>query len=311
MNQARITKMIVLGISVLSGPGLAWAWHGEGHERIAATAATWMPSQVPAFFRDGAATIAHCSRDPDLFKKPLGGEALNAAETPDHFLDMESLKGAALPGNRYAFIKWCLKNDVDPEKAGLLPYAVIEWTQRLTVAFVEYRRWPNDRNIQSKILVYAGILSHYSGDLCQPLHTTVDYDGRADNGGKSPHSGIHTKVDALIGKLPVNLRISPSEDVTPFDDLASAVTAELQASHALVDKTYELEASLPAGKQPLPADGPVAEFTRQRFQAASLFTARLFFTAWQDSAGVKVPAWHDRPHAKQAPASQSADRASR
>lgn len=272
----------------------AMAWHGQGHERIAAAAVLNLPAAAPAFFRDGASAIAHGSRDPDLFKRPLSAEALNSAEGPEHYIDVEMLKGAKLPGNRYALIAWCAAEKVDPAKLGMLPYSVMEWTERLTVAFTEYRRWPDDKFIQTKILVYAGILSHYAADLCQPLHTTVDYDGRCNRDGKSPHSGIHLKVDALVESLPANLCAMVSKEIEPFDDLTNGVMAELAASHGMVDRIYELESALPVAKQVLPAGGELADFARDRFRAASLFTTRLFLTAWNDSASTKIPAWHDR-----------------
>jgi hypothetical protein len=186
---------------------------------VPATSPDSRPSagSMPEFFRRGVEMIARSSPQPDLFTKPIAPRELHDAEASEHYFDIEMLHrastqpgqsshvppgpGAPVPATRYEFIDWCSRNNVKPPRIGLLPYAIVEWTQRLTLALAEYRAFPNDPNVQARCLLYAGILSHYSADLCQPLHTTIHYDGRAKADGSSPHTGIHIKVDALIGKL--------------------------------------------------------------------------------------------------------------
>jgi endonuclease/exonuclease/phosphatase family metal-dependent hydrolase len=273
----------------------AAAWHGPGHDRITRAAVESLPADAPPFFRAAPEAVAHTSIDPDLFRKPLAAEDIDRTETPNHYLDLEMLEGAR-PASRFEMHAWCVKREKDPAKVGMLPYAIVEWTQRLTVAFAEHRRWPENEHIRRKCLVYAGLLSHYSADLCMPLHTTIHYNGRARADGSSPKTGIHTKVDALIGKLGRSSKVNiPPAAVKPYPDLRAAVWAELMASHKLVDKVYGLEKQLPELTAELPADGPVAEFTRERHRAAALFTARLLATAWADSAEVEIPDWHNRP----------------
>jgi len=162
------------------------------------------------------------------------------------------------------------------------------------VAFAEYRKWPNNSYIQQKCLVYAGILSHYAQDLCQPLHVTIHYDGRANPDGSSPRTGIHAKVDALLQKVRDNELSVPSTAAAPFEELSSGVLTELRRSNQLVDRVYELENSLPASNEPLQLGSAVSRFAAERLEAAAVFTARLYTTAWRDSAGVKLPEWHRR-----------------
>jgi hypothetical protein len=294
MRHISLAGWITLGVVLLGAPHRAVAWFGEGHERISRTAVTMLPEDLPGFFRAGGTSIAHNSQDPDVFK--IVKNELATTEGPEHFIDLEMLGDTPLPTARFDMLTWCVNNKVPFAKAGLLPYAITEWTERLTVAFAEYRRWPNNVDIQRKILVYAGILSHYAGDTAQPLHVTIHHNGRAGADGKSSATGIHYKVDALIEKLPANLkiRLESKDTVEPFKDLFPAIAAELQASHSLVEQVYELESSLPAQNAPLAADGPVTAFARERLRVASLFAARLFVTAWTDSAAVRLPDWHKR-----------------
>lgn len=273
----------------------ALGWHGPGHDRATRPAAAALPKDVPAFFVEGAATIAHCSADPDLFRLRAQPE-LRDGEVPEHYFDLELLKGAEIPPSRSAFVALCAKKGQTPADVGFLPYAVVEWTQRLALAFAEHRKWPDNKHIRMKALVYAGILSHYAQDACQPLHTTIHYDGRARADGSSPRTGIHAKVDALLQKLTPDPQAA-AKGVNPvvFDKLLPGVVAEIKRSHALVAKVYQLENEIPDLEAPLPAGTEVAAFARERLRAAATFTASLYLTAWRKSAELQLPEWHRRP----------------
>lgn len=282
--------------ALLLGPANLLAWHGKGHHLIVVEAVAAIDKdQMPAFFLAGAGQIAHCALDPDTFTKPMGPPQLYDAEAPEHFLDVEKLQGQKLPPLRYDYLLLCEKSNLDPRRVGLLPYAISDWTQKLTVAFAEHRQWPDNPYIQQKCLVYAGLMSHYAGDLGQPLHTTIHYDGRARADTSSPRSGIHNKVDALVGKLALD-PLAAAKDLKPaaFDDLMVGILAEFAASHALVDRVYELEPQIPAFEEKLDANSPVAQFTAERLNACARFTASLYLTAWKDSAKIQIPAWHVR-----------------
>lgn len=284
---------LAAGVALFAVP--AAAWHGKGHHSATTLAVQALPPEVPEFLRRGVATVAHCSLDPDLFTRPIGPEPLHSGESPEHFLDVELLKGAKPPASRHEFLQLCAERGVKPAKVGLLPYAVSEWALRLAVALAEHRRAPDNPHIQAKCLVYAGILAHYAEDLCQPLHTTVHWDGRANPDGSSPRSGIHAKVDALLGKVPP-AAAPDARAIRPaaLDDLLADVLAELGRSHALVETVYGLERDLPAGDAPLAADTPSARLAAERLVAAARFTASLYLTAWRQSEKVKLPEWYQR-----------------
>jgi len=279
---------------VLLAGGVAYGYDGPGHHLATRAAVAALPDDVPCFFRAAGPAIANGSMDPDVFKLEELPQLRNA-EYPEHYFDMELLKGRTPPPLRYQFIDLCAKERISPSKVGTLPYAVVEWTQRLTVAFAEYRRWPEKARLRQKCIVYAGILAHYAEDTTQPLHVTVDYDGRVLEGGKSPRSGIHAKVDALIQKLEVEpVEVAGRVKPEAFGDLWPAVLAQLNRSYGLVDRTYELEQLLPGREDPLPEDVKVVEFARDRLEAAARFTASLYLTAWCDSAKLPLPEWHIR-----------------
>ncbi|MCE9588945.1 MAG: hypothetical protein K8S99_00290 [Planctomycetes bacterium] len=268
----------------------AQAWHHETHEAAARYAVAALPNDLPGFFRAGGEGVAQFANDPDAFKHPKLPE-LAAGESPEHFFDLEMLKGEPIPANRYAYIALCEKLGVKPEKIGTLPYSVVEWTERLTLAFAEHRARPGDEAVKVKCFVYAGLLAHYAADLCQPLHTTIHFDGRADANGLSPRSGIHNKMDAIPHTVGVAWeKEATGLDAAPFEKLFPAIVEEIHRSNALVDRVYELEAKLPAKPSDEIAE-PVKALAVERYRAAVLITARLYRTAWEQSAGVKLPEW--------------------
>ena len=272
----------------------AHAWYAQGHGVATRVAVAGLPPEVPEFFRAETAAIVHCSADPDVFKE-VGLSQLQAYEEPEHYLDLELLKDATLPPTRYDYLRYCYTHELDPAQVGTVPYAVTEWTQRLTYAFAEHRRWPDNPHVRSKCLVYAGMLAHYAQDLCQPLHTTVHYDGRANEDGSSPHSGIHARVDALFQHLPPAAETTATpEKVQPFADVWAETLAEFKRSHALVDKMYELEAELPRARDRGSLTPAVEAFAQERLAACARFTAALYLSAWRDSQAVRLPRWHER-----------------
>jgi len=272
----------------------ASAWHDEGHYYAAVAAVKAMPEDVPAFFREGSATVGHSSIDPDAFKH-RDMQHLNHCEAPEHYLDLEMLQGKPLPPLRYDYLKMCHEMDIDPTKAGVLPYSICEWTQRLTIAFAEHRQYPDNPHIKAKCLVYAGVLSHYAADLHMPLHTSIHWDGRAVEGETYVGTGIHHKIDALPTKVPYNqLFAEPLPTALPSRDIFEFTIEELVKSNSLVDRVYELEPQVPDQSDMSPLQGDVLAFTLSRHRAAASFTADLFISAWRNSGDVRMPQWLDR-----------------
>ncbi|MFW5798357.1 MAG: hypothetical protein ACOCXX_01755 [Planctomycetota bacterium] len=284
--------LIVLCLALVSP---LQAWVGEGHQRATRLAVKLLPDEMPAFFRQGGEMLAHYSLDPDVVKRPEL-KTLIDAEYPEHFFDIEYLHGKTLPETRTGYIWLCVKSKVSPNKAGYLPYAVTEYTQRLTVAFAEYRKWPGNPAIRQKCLYLAGVLAHYAQDLEMPLHLTVHYDGRVKKpGDRSPRSGIHLKVDRLIGNVEVTDR-AVLKDLEPaaYGKLFDSVVARIEANHKLVDRVYELEKHLPEDSRPIAGGTALGRFAIDRLRGCTEFTANLYLTAWHDSKKIDLPEWHKR-----------------
>lgn len=281
-------SLSVLGLTILCGllalrP--AQGWWVKGHGQIAQAAASRLPDEVPAFFRNAGKTLNYLAGEPDRWKNKAV-PMLTAAISPDHFLDLEDLEGNELPRDRFQAYELLRKLGKSPEKVGFLPYAIQEHFDQLTIAFADYRKDPENEAIRMKCLVYAGILSHYTGDACMPLHTTRDYDGRPGLDGKMQQKGIHAKIDGF----PETFGLAWEEMARDFelrtvDDPWQHTWSILLDSRKHIERCYELDLEN-AFTKPTPDS---RDFILRRCRLASQFTAELWLAAWRKSATVKQP----------------------
>jgi hypothetical protein len=267
-------------VAALAAAGLGRAWWVIGHASVAEAAVTGLPDEVPLFFRAAAKQLGHLSGDPDRWKNKAC-KHLRAAESPDHFLDLEDFEGNALPGDRWKAIALLQRLKKDPEKVGVLPYAIMENYDRLSVAFYDYRADPKNPAVQAKAIVYAGVLSHLTGDCVMPLHTTRDYDGRRNADGSFLQKGIHAKIDAFPEKNGLLAEeIGRGLKARKIDDVWGHVLQRIKDSHELVGKCYDLDRG---GAFDKPTKESRA-FLLGRCREGAQFTMDLWYTAWLRSA---------------------------
>ena len=195
----RFCNILVLFSLIFTTP--VWAWWGGGHDILTQASVKAPPRRDARIFQGPLKKmVAHCAYDPDISKEQ-GTPHARQAEYGEHYIDIELFGEHPIPEGRDAHLKLCAELGLEPRKVGTLPYALAEWTERLAVAFAEYRKWPDNPMIQNKCFLYAGFLAHYAQDMCQPLHLTVNFDGIKQPDGTRLHQGIHEKVDSAIELL--------------------------------------------------------------------------------------------------------------
>ena len=283
----------ILCLFLLAFTAPTWAWWGGGHETLTRASVKALPEEIPEFFRAAFAedAIAHGAHDPDLARN-RGTPNARAAESPQHYFDVELLQGRPFADNLGAHIRLCAELGTSYHSVGTLPYVLAEWTERLAIAFKEHRKWPDNPIIQSKCLVYAGFVAHYAQDMCQPLHLTVHFNGRAKPDGSSPGTGIHENVDALVGRLKLKVDdLAKDQEIMPVEELLPAIFQQIKAGHRLVDSVYDLEEDLKNYQEPTPA---LVDFTNERAREAVRWNAALYLTAWRMSEGISLPGWLNR-----------------
>lgn len=288
---AATLKILCLFLLTFTAP--TWAWWGGGHETLTQASVKALPEEIPEFFRAAFAenAIAHGAYDPDLARNRSTPNA-RAAESPQHYFDVELLQGRPFADNLGAHIRLCAELGTSYHSVGTLPYVLAEWTERLAIAFKEHRKWPDNPIIQNKCLVYAGFVAHYAQDMCQPLHLTVHFNGRAKPDGSSPGTGIHENVDALVGRLKLKADdLAKDQEILPVEELLPAIFQQIKAGHRLVDSVYDLEEDLKNYQEPTPA---LVDFTNERAREAVRWTAALYLTAWRMSDDISLPGWLNR-----------------
>jgi hypothetical protein len=276
-RRAAVVALAVTVAGTLLG-GFAVGWWSGGHETVAEAAAARLPDDVPTFFRGGGKHLAHFSVDPDRWKN-REMVFLRREEEGNHFLDMEDLDGKKLPDtHRYDFLK-IVYTDLkkDPNKLGMLPYAIMENYEKLVVGFHDFRKDGKNPAIPMKCLVHGGVLAHYTGDAAMPLHTTRDYDGKIQADGNIKQKGIHAKVDGF----PEKNKMTPEEvcrglEAKKIGDVWKHVNAFIAESHTHIEKCYEFDA---AGALDKPTDESRA-FILARVRAGAQLTLDLWYTAW-------------------------------
>jgi hypothetical protein len=275
--------LVSLGLLLVALVGSAPAWWVKGHGTVAEAATARLPEEMPRFFRAAGKQLAHLAGDPDRWKNPQARH-LRAAESPDHYLDLEDLEGKDLPADRFQAAALLTQLKHPPERTGMLPYALMENFDRLTVAFYDLRAEPDNEAVRMKCIVYAGVLSHFTGDTVMPLHTTRDYDGKRGPNGSMVQRGIHAKIDGFPEKNGLTAEeMSRGLEPKAVDDVWAYVLKTILTSHSHVSRCYELDAAGAFEK-------PTAEsraFILERCRAGAQFTMDLWYNAWLRSA--KLP----------------------
>ena len=287
----------VLVLMLLAQQGLAWG--KDGHQMVNRLAVETLPADVPAFLRsrESADAMEYFGPEPDRWKSAEEPE-LNAAQSPEHFIDLEyaDLVGE-LPRRRYDYVRalaYAQKSHPDlpltPEKAGLLPYEATEVWERLKSAMREYRglkgQNADTKPVECEIVFLAGWLGHYAADGSQPMHTTIQYNGwtGANPNGYTTDHRIHAQFESAFVAANVKAaEVKPLMAAQPIvqGDVFTDFVSYLRHSHSLVEKTYELEKT---GAFTGPGTPEGKAFAEERLAAGATELRDMIYTAWVKSA---------------------------
>jgi hypothetical protein len=277
---------------VAAQPLFIHAWGDEGHQMVNGLAVETLPADVPLFLRSAGAVseIEYLGPEPDRWRC-AGEPELNAAQAPEHFIDLELADALGpLPRRRLDFEASVFAAGQRPEKIGLQPWQTDEVWERLKAAMRHYRASKSAGQdtgpVEQSILFYAGWLGHYVGDGAQPLHVTVQYNGWT---GPNPHGyttghRIHWQfegpfVGANIHAPEVKARMTAARAID--GDIFAAYVAYLRHSGTYVEQVYQLEK---AGGFVGAGTAQSRDFAAARLAAGASMLRDLIYTAWVASA---------------------------
>lgn len=213
-------------VLVLSFSAESLAWGGRGHHTIC-DAATFLVQKkgLHEYLTSRPQMMGHLCNVPDFYWKSLGGDATKLG-SPAHFIDSEliGLKIKDIPTD-YKKIIGEFEGKPSAAKDGATVFSIpTEFGSAWWRADQFFRRavllgpsWKEakipagfkeeqDENLPYNKAAYdfvvnIGLMGHFVGDMGQPFHATLDYDGYG-----AGHGGIHAFYeDAGVASQPYNL----------------------------------------------------------------------------------------------------------
>lgn len=308
-HQPRTISRVCVRLSTLAGVALALSmlgWSAPGHRTITEVAIASLPESFPQWVRDpvGVAKASYDANEPDRWRGtrlPTMSNENNA----DHYMDVEELAKYGLsldtlPHLRYEFVDAVVRatpgsSEVfDPQKIGMLPYAIMEHYAKLQASFNNVRilvrlddpkRALQLEEARENAYHEMGQLSHFVGDAAQPLHETIHHHGwvGANPNGYTTSHGFHSFIDYAIvknqGLGPEGLTpyVKPMADI-PSDGVWDATIALMKRGYEAVEPLYKLQKSGDLDRE------PGRKFIGERLADAASVLAGLYQRAWLDAA---------------------------
>ncbi len=194
----------------------AQAWGSLGHRTIA-TIASKIVRKNGAFWRSNASNMGKLTNVPDQYWKNGTGAFV---EKPTHWFEIDAY--VQNPNQFQSFPRIFTEATHKYSEKTVLSNGTATW--RIN-QFYEASVAALKRGNFLKGLQMAGVMSHYVGDLSQPLHVSQNYDGKQTN-----NPGIHKFFETI------NLENSDTEDL--IDDVTDQ--AKVLLSSPLFEKLHDL-----------------------------------------------------------------------
>lgn len=274
------------------------AWGDHGHRLIGLVAATTMPADMPAFFREAAPRLAYLNPEPDRWKNRAERQrdpALEGGSSPEHFIDSdlvtsEQLARALAARDRWGFADSLRAFGVSPQVMGVLPFTMLEYVSRLRNSFRLWRVAPDSTVrawIEQRIIDDAGLLGHYVADGSNPHHTTKHFNGWVGENprGYTTDARFHGRFESQFVQAHVkeaDLRAAATAAPQVFDNVRGAVVTYLQRTNQYVDSLYALDTATPFREES--ATPEQKAFAVSRMAAGATMLRDLWYTAWVTSA---------------------------
>jgi hypothetical protein len=281
----RLVLLLVVGLASSD----ARAWGPRGHilvTRGALSAAT----SLPPWFREAERALIELSIAADRWKQLEDEVPALRALAPDHFFELDLWGAAALPADRWAYVRETQRRRLEPTDIGFLPFALLEQYGILVSAFREARG--GRAGAREQALTTAGMIAHLAGDAVVPLHATRHHDGWV---GDNPRGfrrarGIHRWFESDIVERDdaAWLGVRPGS-VGPSRDVRADIIAAIAASLAAVPRLYEAEQRAHRSGD----DGDARALVRERAAAGASLLAAIWQAAWAE-AQPPPPQPHER-----------------
>ena len=287
----------------------ALAWGSTGHRIIGELGAATLPDDLPAFLKtpEAIAAIGEAAREPDRWR--AAGKVHDSDRDAAHFVDAgddgKVLGGpllSALPPTRTDYETALRAVGATGQKAGYLPYAIVDGWQQLAKDFAYWRMEtaaiPRQTNPQHRAWMVAdlrrrealiirdlGVWAHYVGDASQPMHVSVHYNGwgpfpnpntYTQDRVHGPFEGIYVRQTLTEAAVRAAM---PAPQACP-DSIETCTARYLATTQATVEPYFILQK---AGGF-APGDPRGVAYARERVAAGAAQLRDMVVAAWAASA---------------------------
>lgn len=293
----RAVTLAALMASALLVPGNLPAWGDAGHRMTGLAAARTLPAEMPAFFRNASEQLGYLNPEPDRWKDRAErtlDPALEGSTSPEHYIDMdlvtpEVLAAALAAPNRWAYADTLRKAGVAPNTMGILPFEILELTQKLRGDFRLWRIAPDSTVrawIEQRILDDAGVLGHYVADGSNPAHTTKHHNGWVGDNPKGypTDNRFHSRFESQYVQANIKLPDVLSRVTAPprvFPNVRAAVLEYLNTSFGQLEPLYQLDKETPFQAETTTEEQKA--FAAARLAAGATMLRDIWWTAWVTS----------------------------
>lgn len=248
----------------------AKAWGPRGHELVNEHAVGTLPPELRPFFEAHRAWLVSNASLPDEWVDS------DPDEQPHHYIDIE----------RYArkFEQMPQKREQVIARVGERYLAdsgdILWWLPHATHQLARAMRARN----KEEILRWAVAVAHYAADICQPLHTTENYDGQL-----TQQPGVHAKFETqTVNHVAGFLQVQPPP-ARILADPYNSVFAQIARSYR------RLPEILKADKQARNVDqqrgttysalmgSKLRSLIREQLEAGATLAGSLWLTAWVEA----------------------------
>lgn len=259
-------------------PAAARAWGDETHPALVRLAVQSLPDDAAAYFRPLLERIVRHVVEPDTLLREQDGDR----EGIRHFFNLEAYGRPPFPALPRSQREAERRLGGEPvRRAGLLPWVIVRYERQLREAIREAD--------PARVAREAGYLAHYVADAYQPLHLTVDFDGRGQQG-----RGFHRRfedglVDARIDGFVTAAR-GQLRPAGVASDRLTAVFEGMRRSHAHVEPLLRADAEARAGAA-VESEAyyralaeRVEDVVEEQVARAAWMTGSFWLTAWRQAA---------------------------
>lgn len=261
----------------LSGASPAFGWGLVAHRIVTESACERMPPDVASFFVKQSGRLQEASVEPDTVLRASDPDR----EEKRHFINIDALETFPFEGVPHGYAEAAEKyGETRIRRQGTLPWRI--------AAVLDDLRAAMRRKAGREVATQAGYLSHYVGDLFQPLHLTKNYDGQLTCNAGIHHAFESEMIERSASRYRETVRKSRGA-VTSVDRPGAAVFRWIQESYPLGARILEADVGALKALKGEGRDyyeeldrlaGPMAE---RQLSAAAAAVASLWYTAWVDA----------------------------